>query len=152
MMLRLIRLLSLHVPLLVACGSNPSDAEPALLAVAGTYTTAVTLQSSTCTGITVQNMPTTVTHVAGATALSISHASLTWTGQVQTNGAFTTSSRSVTVGTDAVHTLTIAGTFSTTGFDATVTVTVTQTAAPQTCGYVVKWIGTKQGGPNTIPG
>ena len=136
----------------VACGSSSgSGPEQGVLRVAGDYATAVSLTSSTCPGIAVQNMPTAVAHAPGATTLSLSHASLTYQGTVQGDGRFTTTPRTVNVPGEA-HTLSIAGRFTTTGFDATVSVAVTRDAAPQACAYEVRWVGTKQGGANVIPG
>jgi len=152
------RILVLAV-LLGACGSDGSsgppdapripDADPSVLRVGGTYDTAVTLGTNTCTGITVQPMPTSVAHTPGATALTLTHASQTYTGTVARDGTFTTEPHDV--GTPAMlHTLTIAGQFSTTGFQATVDASVSENGVHQ-CDYVVSWVGTKVGPPNVIP-
>lgn len=131
-----------------ACGSD-DPAGPKQISVGGQYATAVTLENNSCPAITVQNNPTTVAHTAGATALTITHAGNSYTGTVQPSGSFSTTPKAV--GTGEVHTLTIAGQFSTTGFDAIAAVDVQRTSAPLTCHYDVHWIGTKQGTPNTIP-
>jgi hypothetical protein len=136
---------------IAACGgSSPSGVNSAELSVGGTYTTAVTLQQNGCTGITVQTFPTTVAHTAGSTSLTLTHASNSYTGTVQRNGAFTTTPKVVGGGAES-HTLTITGTFTTTTIDATVTALV-QRAGSANCQYTVKWAGPKQGGPNVIPG
>lgn len=147
------------------CGCSSSDPEenpdarvtfdamvrdPTLLWVAGSYPTAVTLQQSTCTGIAVQNMPTQVIHDAGENAVALMHASTRYLGTVAADGMFSTDPRAVTVGGDT-HTLVIAGQFTATGFDALVTVSVAL-GAGGTCGYSVRWVGTKTGEPNVIPG
>ena len=143
-----------------ACGSDGSsgtpdarvlpDADPDALRVAGTYPTAVSLGPNTCTGITVQPMTTQVSHAPGATVLSLVHAGQTYSGTVARDGTFATTPHSV--GTAAeLHTLTIAGQFSTTGFEATVDASVSANGVHQ-CDYVVNWVGTKVGGPpNVIP-
>ena len=146
--------------LLGACGSNGSsgppdarvlpDADPNALRVAGTYPTAVSLGQSDCSGITVQSMTTQVSHAPGATALTLTHAGQTYSGTVARDGTFATTPHAV--GTAAeLHTLTIAGQFSTTGFEATVDASVSANGVHQ-CDYVVNWVGTKVGGPpNVIP-
>jgi hypothetical protein len=134
-----------------ACGDSSSPGQSSTeLSVAGTYTTAVTLQQNGCTGITVQTFPTTVTHTPGATTLTLTHASNSYSGTVQRSGAFATTPKAVGGGAET-HTLTIAGTFTTTAIDATVTAVVQRTGSAD-CQYVVKWAGPKQGAPNVIPG
>ena len=136
--------------LAAACGGSSSGPSATELRVAGTYDTAVTLQQSTCAGITVQRFTTTVAHTPGATTLTLTHNGLTYSGTVQRNGAFATTPRAVT-GNGETHTLTIAGTFTTTAIDATVSADVQRTGSAN-CQYTVKWAGPKQGAPNVIPG
>ena len=136
---------------IAACGgSSPPGPSSTELSVGGTSTTAVTLQQNGCTGLTVQTFATTVAHTPGATTLILTHAGNSYTGTVQRNGAFTTTPKAVGGGAET-HTLTIAGTFSTTAIDATVTAIVQRTGSAD-CQYTVKWAGPKQGGPNVIPG
>src|SRR5688572_7367409 len=105
---------------IAACGgSSPSGPSPTELRVAGTYDTAVTLQQNGCTGITVQRFATTVAHVPGSSSLTITHAGNSYTGIVQRTGGFATTPKAVG-GASETHTLTIAGTFTTTAIDATV--------------------------------
>ena len=126
------------------------DADPAVLRVGGDYETEVSLEQSTCQGITVQSMPTAVNHAPGAADLTLTHGGQTYSGTVERDGAFETTPQSV--GTTAeLHTLTIGGVFSTTGFAATVNVAVTRNGVHD-CDYVVSWVGTKSGEPNVIPG
>src|SRR5688572_21401159 len=132
------------------CGDDSPGPDQTELSVGGAYNTAVTLQQNACTGITVQTFPTTVTHTPGASTLTLTHAGNSYTGTVQRNGSFTTTPRAVGGGTET-HTLTIAGTFSTTAIDATVTAVV-QRAGSANCQYVVKWAGPRQSGVNVIPG
>ena len=136
--------------IIVACGDSSSPGPSTELSVGGTYTTAVTLQQNGCTGITVQTFPTTVTHTPGATTLTLTHASNSYTGTVQRNGSFSTTPKAVGGGAET-HTLTIVGTFATTAIDATVTAVVQRTGSAN-CQYTVKWVGPKQGAPNVIPG
>ena len=131
--------------------SNGPGGEDEVLRVAGTYTTQVSLTANTCTGITVQSLPTTVAHTAGATTLSLTHGPLTYTGAVAVTGAFTTSPNVIQDPAAGMQTtLTIAGQFSTSGFVADVTANVVRTTPPN-CAYTVHWVGTKQGSANTIP-
>jgi hypothetical protein len=135
---------------IAACGGDSSGPGNTDLRVAGTYDTAVTLQQNGCTGITVQRFTTVVAHVPGATTLTLTHAGNTYSGTVQRNGAFATTPKAVGTGAE-IHTLTIAGTFSTTAIDATVSADVQRTGSAN-CQYTVKWAGPKQGEPNVIPG
>ena len=135
--------------LIPACSSTtePVDAE---LHVAGTYATAVTLTENSCSGITVQPLPTTVAHAAGSTSLTLTHGPLAHTGTISSAGAFTTTPRTVGDPGGPQSTLSIAGQFSVTGFIADVSVSVTSSVSPN-CAYKVHWVGTKQGSPNAIP-
>jgi len=137
--------------IVAACGGDSTDPTPSNeLQVGGTYNTAVTLQQNGCTGITVQTFATTVTHSAGASTLTLTHAGNAYSGTVQRNGAFSTTPKAVGGGGET-HTLTIAGSFTTTAIDATVTAVVQRTGQAE-CTYTVKWAGPKQGAPNVIPG
>ena len=134
-------------------GSDGSGAPDAgggnLLSLAGSYPTTVTLQpGSTCSGVTVQDDVTTVTHTPGALTLSLGHAGVSYSGTVDTAANFQTSPKTVTV-SPAQYLITISGHFTTTGLDATVTVEQT---VPTQCAYTVRWVGTKSGPPNVIPG
>jgi hypothetical protein len=141
------RPVALAVVFLLACGGgskttgtpNPSAQ---VSAIAGTYQTAVSLTSNTCTGITVQNNPTTVAHTSGSASLTLTHAGQTYNGTLASNNSFTTQAKAIVVGT-VTHTLTIAGQFTTNGFTADVTVPVTGTGNGAPCQYVVRWVGTK---------
>ena len=130
-----------------ASASSPNDPE---LSVGGSYPTVVSLAASTCTGITVQSMATSVSHASGSTAVVLTHAGQAYSGTVSTAGAFTTTPKAVTAGSDT-HTLTISGQFTTSGFTATVNASVTSPSSPA-CTYSVQWVGTKTGSPNVIPG
>ena len=137
-----------------ACSSGesaPTAPGSSLIRVAGTYATSVALGESSCPGIVVQNVATTVTHTAGATDFSLQQVAISASGSVLPDGTFGTDRMNVAVG-DAMHNLVIIGKFTVSGFEAVVTVTVVQPTAPQSCVYQLGWLGTKQGTPNTIPG
>jgi hypothetical protein len=110
--------------------------------IAGTYQTAVSLTSNTCSGITVQPSPTIVTHTAGATGFTMSHAGTSYTGTLAANNSFTTAAKAIPAGS-VTHTLSVAGQFATNGFTADVTANVTGSGNGAPCQYVVRWVGTK---------
>ena len=120
----------------VACrGTTTAAVSP----IAGTYQTSVSLTSNTCTGITVQNNPTTVTHDAGATAFTLAHVGQVYNGTLASDLSFTTAPKAIAVGS-TTHTLTIGGRFNTGGFVADVTAVVTGSTS---CQYQVHWVGTR---------
>jgi hypothetical protein len=140
-----------------ACGggSSASPTTPTTpsnqLAVAGSYATRATViaERNTCGAVTVQDNPTTVTHTAGSTEISLGHAGSTYRGSIDNAGRFTTPAANFPF-PDADYTIGLSGQFSTTGFTATVE--LTKRAGTTTCTYAVGWVGTKSGTPNTIPG
>src|SRR5688572_23033562 len=148
--------------LVLSCGSDgggavdargAADAEivdPTVLRVGGEYPTQVMLLDSSCASTNVMSLPTAVAHQPGATTVSLIHAGSTYPGTIETDGDFMTSPVPQQVGADT-HTLTMAGTFTTTGFTATVSVAVTRGGAA-VCSYLVSWVGTRQSGLNVIPG
>lgn len=135
-------------------GSSTTPSVPTgpsiVLSVAGTYPTRATLiaERNTCGSVTVQDNPTTVTHTAGGSDLSLLHAGSTYRGTIDTSGRFTSPAANFTF-PDADYTIGLTGQFSTTGFTATVE--LTRRAGGTTCTYAVAWVGTKSGSPNTIP-
>jgi len=134
---------------LSGCSSDGSALDPDVLRVAGTYSTAVAVGQSSCASIVVADNPTTVSHVPDALNLTLTHAGNVYTGTVQRDGSFATSPRAVGEPAET-HTLSIAGQFSTSGFEARVTADVSRNGSPA-CSYVVSWVGTKDGAPNVIP-
>lgn len=139
----------------ISCGGAAADAGatgPTALSVGGTYSTQVSLVPgrNTCGAVTVQNNLTAVTHSPGTHTLSLTHAGNTYPGTIDSTARFATSPTTISGG-GSQYTLTISGQFTLTGFDASVQVDVVQPTAPQSCSYLVHWIGTKDGSPNTIP-
>lgn len=133
----------------MGCGSDP--AEPDQLSVGGTYATVVALVpgQNTCTGVTVADNPTVVDHVAGATAVGLTHGGTRYPGQVQPTGQFTAGPTTVTVAGTG-YLISLSGQFAVRGLTATVLVTRNE-AGGGSCGYQVSWVGTKQGADNIIP-
>jgi hypothetical protein len=117
--------------------------------VAGQYDVAVALLDNDCSAVpTVMPQPTSVAQAPGASAFTLTHGGLQVAGSVGRDGAFSTQPVSVQ-DAQGPATLTIAGRFTATGLDATVTVTVSPAASPQ-CRYHVGWTGAKQGPPNVL--
>jgi hypothetical protein len=142
-------LLSAIFPIgIFACGGGSPG--PAVLSVGGTYQTQVTLLAgNTCVPApTVQDNPTTVVHTPGASSLSLTHANITYQGTIDNSAAFATTPNMFSLG-GSQYNITIGGQFNRTGFDATVNVSVTQPTPA--CAYMLHWVGTKSGPPNTIP-
>jgi hypothetical protein len=120
---------------------------------AGTYATQVSLLhgQNTCGAVSVQNNETTVDHTKGEDRISITHAGNTYEGTVDDSGHFKTKPRTLPMG-DSEYTISIVGRFSSTGFDATVTVEVKQPSSPSTCSYKVVWKGKKRATDSVDPG
>ena len=131
--------------------SGPTAPDDNLIRIGGTYATQVTLGQSSCPNIAVQDMETTVTHSPGSMTFALRHASISAAGSVQADGGFSTEKVDVAVG-QAMHNYRISGKFTVNGFQAILTITVTQPVSPASCVYQLAWIGTKQGARNTIPG
>ena len=137
----------------LGCGSSKGDpiVPTTQLSVAGVYPTTVAITSDACGGSVVQDNPTTVTHVAAATTLSLSHAGSVYSGTVQPNGQFSTTPAAAVIGS-ASYVVAMSGQFTVTGFTSTVTVDKTDAAHPSGCRYVVRWTATRSSGQNVIPG
>jgi hypothetical protein len=131
----------------LCCGGSE---EPAQISVAGTYATAVTLTENTCGTVDVQPNTTTIVQTPGSLTFTLTHAGNSYNGQLSMDGNFNTLSRTLTSGGSS-FTIAIAGRFSQTGFEAAVEVLVSQTTAPTNCRYVVRWVGTRNSGTNTLP-
>jgi Family of unknown function (DUF6624) len=127
-------------------GRNPASAPraPQVPSFAGTYATDVSLTRDDCGDATVESRPTTVAHAAGQTALGITHAGLTYEGNVASDSAFHTEPLRVAGGGGVSYTITIAGRFTPGGLDATVTVDEHRAAPPRDCRYTVRWVGTRR--------
>jgi hypothetical protein len=143
--------LSLVAAALCAASCGGGGASPTIPAVspqvAGQYDVVVRLTQNDCAATpTVLPQPTSVAHAPGAADFTLTHGGLSAGGSVSRDGSFTTRPLAVQ-DAQGPASLTIAGRFTTTGLDATVTVNVT--SAPP-CRYLVSWTGTKQGAPNVI--
>ncbi len=135
------------------CGGGPS-ATPAtptarVISVGGTYEIAVALRENACGAVEVAPLPTRVDHTPGATRFQLTHGPVTYNGTLSPDGRFTTDPANVTDGRGVTSTLLMDGRFTTGGLEADVT--VQQQPPTPACRYVVHWIGTKQGAPNTLP-
>ncbi|MEO8620480.1 MAG: hypothetical protein ABI625_05405 [bacterium] len=147
------RIIILAASLLSCSGnaSSPATLADSALRVAGAYPTAVALVVDSCGGSVVQSMQTDVAHTAGATTLSLTHAGSRYVGTVRTDGVFQTTPSALDANGFS-YVVSIAGRFTTTGFDATATVDRATPATNARCRYVASWKGTKAAGTNVIPG
>jgi len=138
---------------LAACGGGSSPTTPAAPVspqVGGAYDVAVRLLENDCPAApTVQPQATSVAHAPGATAFTLTHGGLQVSGSVSRDGTFTTQPRAVQDPMGPA-TLTVAGRFTTAGFESTVTVAVSPPAPAAPCRYLVGWTGVKRGAPNVI--
>ena len=139
-----------------ACGGSgsppaaPSSPAAPVLSVGGAYQITPSILSNACGQVEVLPGPATVAHAAGATTLSLTHVGQTYSGTIDPRGAFSTTPRAIALGNGSTDTVTIAGTFATAGFEATVTVDANHAGAAP-CAYTVRWAAAKQGAPNVIP-
>ena len=109
---------------------------------AGTYATTVSLGQNSCGAVTIQDMPTVVTHNKSTGAVSFAHSGLSWTGSVDAQNNFTTTP--TTLDANGFHyVIALAGHFTASGFTATVTLDRTLATGAGQCQYVVNWIGTR---------
>ena len=129
--------------LLAACGSDESDetTPPPPPGFAGTYATQVTLVQNSCGSVTVQSLPTTVTHNATSGALTLVHGGTTFVGTVAADSTFNTTPRDVDTGDGFQYRVAIAGRFGNRSFVADAT--VDRSGAGVSCRYVAHWVGSR---------
>jgi hypothetical protein len=138
---------------MTGCGggsTGPTPPTAPVRSVGGDYTMVVALGENGCGAVTVQPLPTRVTHTPGASQFQLTHGPGTYTGTFDeaSGGAFRTAAQTFGDATSSqiVH---IQGRFTATGLEAVVT--VDQTAPAPACRYLVSWTGTKVGAANVIP-
>lgn len=139
---------------MAGCGgggtTGPTPPAAPVRSVGGDYTMVVALGENGCGAVTVQPLPTRVTHTAGASQFQLTHGPGTYTGAFDeaAGGAFRTQAQTFASGTSSqvVH---IQGRFTAAGLEAVVT--VDQSAPAPACRYLVNWTGAKSGAPNVIP-
>jgi len=140
-------LLGMSIVLVGACGGGGGDDDgttpppPAASPFAGTYATAVTLASNSCGPVTVQSLPTTVTHTAGSSAVTLVHGGTTYPGTVAADSTFTSSPVNVDVGDGFQYLIIVAGRFGNRSFVADATVDRSGGSGP--CRFVAHWVGTR---------
>ena len=140
-------LLGMSIAVAGACGGGGSDDDgttpppPPASPFAGTYATAVTLVSNTCGAVTVQSLPTTVTHTAGNAAVTLVHGGTTYPGTVASDSTFTSSPVDVDVGDGFQYRITLVGRFGNRSFVADATVDRSGGSGP--CRFVAHWVGTR---------
>lgn len=112
-------------------------------AASGRYTTAVELGENSCGVVTVQSLPTVITHRLGDTTIRLAHGPLTHHAVLKPNGTFLTTPIKIGAAPAEVTTVQVAGRFTARGFLASVAVDVT---GPRKCSYIVQWTGTRKDG------
>jgi hypothetical protein len=122
-------------------GSDSNSPPPPPTGFAGTYATQVTLAQNTCGTITVQSLPTVVTHNVASAAITLLHGGTAYSGSVAGDSTFTTVPRDVDVGDGFQYRITIAGRFGTRSFVADVTVDRSGSGVP--CQFVAHWVGSR---------
>jgi len=145
--MRAVLLAALLASLLSACiderpeddtGGPPASGPAPAPEVSGTYDTKVELIRTTCSGIQVEDRPTTLDQ-AGA-SITLTHGPLTYTGSVDDLGNFTTEPQEVEVGPDT-HRLAVAGAIHDKRLVAVVTAHV---SGSRPCRYSVAWKGAER--------
>jgi len=133
--------------LAIACGGG-SDSDgttvpppPPAPGFAGTYATQVTLAQNSCGAITVQSLPTTVTHTVASGAITLVHGGTTYSGSVAVDSTFATTARDVDVGDGFQYRITIAGRFGNRSFVADAT--VDRSGSGAACQFVAHWVGSR---------
>ena len=129
----------------VGCGGSKSTGtnppRPSSTGFAGTYATQVTLAQNTCGAITVQSVPTAVTHNVPSGAITLVHGGTTYSGSVSADSTFMTTPRDVDVGDGFQYRITIAGKFGNRSFVADATVDRSGTGTQ--CQFVAHWVGSR---------
>ena len=138
-------LLAASLAALAGCGGSDDDGgtttPPPPAGFGGTYATAVTLTQNACGSVTVQSLPTTVTHNATSGTITLVHGGTSYSGTVATDSTFSTTPRDVDVGDGFQYRVTISGRFGARSFVADAT--VDRSAAGSSCRYVAHWVGTR---------
>jgi hypothetical protein len=131
--------------ILIGCGgsSDPggTNQPPPSTGFAGTYATTVTLAQNTCGAITVQSLPTVVTHNVASGAVTLVHGGTTYSGSVAADSTFTTTPRDVDVGDGFQYRITVAGRFGNRSFVADAT--VDRSGGGASCQFVAHWVGSR---------
>lgn len=137
---------ALLLAMFVACGGGSEGTTPPppppVSPFAGTYATAVTLSSTTCGPVTVQSLPTTVTHTAGSPTIVVAHGGTTYPGSVSADSSFTTTPVEVDVGDGFQYRITVVGRFGTRSFVADATVDRSG-GGGASCRFVAHWVGSR---------
>src|SRR5215510_3533494 len=145
----------------LACGggqSPPSSPTPVQLQVGGAYQILKTTLENACDGILTPGTVTgTVSHTAAAQTFTLNDSFTSFSGTVQSNGAFAIVATPTAPGHTGAPMTTVfdGGRFTTTGFEVQVRLEINGPLAPEpfpACRVTQVWRGTKQGAPNVIPG
>ena len=130
--------------LLTACGGGGGSDDitpPPPAGFGGTYATQVTLVQNSCGSVTVQSLPTAVTHNATSGSLTLVHGGTTFAGTVAADSTFSTTPRDVDVGDGFQYRIAVAGRFGDRSFVADAT--VDRSGGGASCRYVAHWVGSR---------
>lgn len=136
-------ILLLHT-VVVACGggsTTETPPPPVDQGFSGTYATQVTLVSNTCGPVTVQSLPTVVTHDRAAHSVALLHAGSTYRGSVNADSTFATTPLDSDFGDGFQYRVTVTGRFGNRSFTADATVDRSGNGA--SCRYVAHWVATR---------
>ena len=136
---------------MAGCGGGGATTGPSggpVLSVGGDYAMAVALAENSCGAVSVQPLPTRVTHSPGALQFQLTHGPGTYEGTLEAGGRFRTAARTFSDATSS-QTVHIEGRFTAGGLEALAA--VDQALPLPACRYVVQWTGTKSGPANVIP-
>jgi hypothetical protein len=128
--------------LLLACARNEYVPAPSMLRsdIAGVYETEVSVVSSSCSGIVLEDAPVFVERIESSpNSLKLSYMAATFLVRLGRNNTFSGQSPSLRQGRSYGDGTRISGRFS----GAAMTARLTVTDGRRRCGYVVDWIGTK---------
>ena len=100
----------------IGCGGGssngtPTNPSPVDQGFAGTYATQVTLVSNTCGQVTVQSLPTAVSHNRTTNEVTLSHGGSTYRGMVAPDSSFSTTPLDLDFGDGFQYRVGVAGRF-----------------------------------------
>jgi hypothetical protein len=111
--------------------------------ISGVYRTAVTLTTTTCGPIQVENNPTVVAYDSASHGLTLTHAGTSYIGRLTpSDSSFVTTPKVVDINDGHTYTIAITGRFTREGFVADATVDRTTQLSGEACRFTVHWVGT----------
>ncbi len=116
--------------------------------ISGEYRTAVTLTTTTCGPIHVEDNPTVVAYDSTAHGLTFTHAGTTYAGRLApSDSSFVTTPKVVDINDGHTYTIAMEGRFTRDGFIADAVVDRTTSSSGESCRFTVHWVGTRHKAP-----